>query len=352
MEIVWRNPEAAFERLVLAGDVGGTNTNLALVGETGGRFVIVVEAVFPSRDLTCLSEPIHKLLELGRAKRPDLTPSRACISAAGPVTANRCTMTNLSWGVDGPALAAEFGIVVRVINDFLAIGYGIPTLDVNDPAQIAVLTHPDGSCPPPQATTKAVIGPGTGLGVGFLAWDGRRYIPASSEGGHILFAPWDDDTRSFQEYLARRFDRTPGVEPFVSGLGIANLYEWWRDVKGLPKGEAWQQIEAAPSSQRPPLISKLSEADGTAAAMLSLFARMLGRFGGDIASVFLPLGGLYLAGGVAQKQLRWIEHEHQFARAFEQSYNPNLVKMLRQVPIYLIRDYAISLYGAANAALS
>jgi len=352
MEIVWRNPEAAFERLVLAADVGGTNTNLALVGETGGKFVIILETVFPSHDITGLSEPIRKLLELARAKRPDLTPSRACVSAAGPVTDNRCTMTNLPWGVDGPALAAEFGIAVRVINDFLAIGYGIPTLDVNDPAQIAVIAHPDGSRPLPQATTKAVIGPGTGLGVGFLVWDGRRYIPASSEGGHILFAPWDDDTRSFQEYLARRYGAMPGVEPFVSGMGIANLYEWWRDVKGLPKGEAWREVEAASSSQRPPLISKLSETDGTAADMLSLFVRMLGRFGADIASVFLPLGGLYLAGGVAQKQLCWIEHEHQFARAFEASYNPNLVKMLRQVPIYLIRDYSISLYGAASAALN
>ena len=352
MEIIWRNETVSFERLVLAGDIGGTNTNLALVGETGGKFTIVLETVSASRDLTSLSLPVRETLAIAQARRPDLVPTKACISAAGPVSDNRCTMTNLSWTIDGPALSAEFGLPVRVINDFLAIAYGVPTLDVDDPEQIAVIAHADGSRPAAQPATKAVIGPGTGLGVAFLAWDGAKYVPASSEGGHMVFAPWNDDTQSFRDYMFRRYGKAPGVEPFVSGKGIGNLYEWWRDTRGVPATAAWQAIEAAAVHERPRLISELTASDATAAAMISLFVQMLGRFGGDIASLFLSTGGLYLAGGVAQKQLRWIEHEGQFAKAFEASYNPILSQLLRQVPVYLIRDYAISLYGAANGALN
>ena len=347
----WHNPDATFQRLVLAGDIGGTNSNLALVGETAGKFALIVEGVWSSREIDGLSKPIRELLDLAKAKRPDLVPSRACISAAGPVADNRCTMTNLPWSIDGTALSAEFGVPVRVINDFLAIGYGIPTLDVNDPKQITVIRHPDGSTPAPQAATKAVVGPGTGLGVGFLAWDGKRHIPASSEGGHIVFAPWDADSRSFRDYVEARIGKAPGVEPFVSGTGIGNLYEWWRDTKGVPATDAWKAIEAAAYHERPRMISELTAADSVAAGMFSFFVRLLGRYSGDIASIFLPLGGLYLAGGVAQKQLAWITHEDQFTLAFENTYNLHLAKVLRQVPLYLINDYSISLYGAANAAL-
>jgi glucokinase len=352
MEIIWRNETASFDRLVLAGDIGGTNTNLALVGESSGKFTILLETVCASRDLTGLADPIRETLAIAVARRADLIPTRACISAAGPVSDNHCTMTNLAWNIDGPALAVEFGFPVRVINDFLAIAYGVPTLDVNDPQQIAVIAHSDGSRPVAQAATKAVIGPGTGLGVAFLVWDGVKYVPASSEGGHMVFAPWNEETQSFRDYMFKRYGKAPGVEPFVSGTGIGNLYEWWRDTRGVPSTEPWQAIEAADSHARPRMISDLTASDETAAAMISLFVQMLGRFGGDIASLFLSTGGLYLAGGVAQKQLRWIEHEGQFAKAFEASYNPILSQLLRQVPVYLIRDYAISLYGAANSALN
>lgn len=350
MDIKWHNPTATFEQLVLAGDIGGTNTNLALVGLENGKFTIILEVVYASQSIDGLAGPIQETLRIAREHRGDLLVEKGCICAAGPVANNVCVMTNLPWSIDGNALGRALGLSIRVINDFLGISYGIPTLDVRNPDQIHALRHTDGSLPDPQAATKAVVGPGTGLGVGFLAWDGARHIPASSEGGHMSFAPFDEQSQSFRDYLHQKMGAVPGVEPLVSGMGIKNLYEWWRDTKGLPTGPAWDEIASHPED-RPRLISRLSDSDPVAAAMMRLFVRMLARFASDVSALLLPMGGFYLAGGVAQKELRWIEGDSLFMNAFEQNYNPNIRPLLSKIPVYVIKDYSISLYGAANACV-
>jgi glucokinase len=350
MEIKWHNPEAAFDRLVLAGDIGGTNTNLGLVSLKNGKFTIILEVIYASQSIADLVEPIREILRIAKERRGDLVVSNGCICAAGPVADNKCVMTNLHWSIDGDALSRELGIAIRIINDFMGISYGIPTLDINDPAQIHVLRHANGTAPVPQNAMKAVIGPGTGLGVGVLAWDGKRHVPASSEGGHMTFAPFDADSQSFRDYLYNKMQTVPGVEPLVSGMGIKNMYEWWRDTKGLPTSAAWDAIAQNPDD-RPRLISRLSDTDPVAADMMRLFVRMLARFASDVSCLLLPLGGFYLAGGVAQKELRWIEGDSLFMKTFERNYNPNIRPLLDRIPVYIIKDYSISLYGAANACL-
>lgn len=351
MEIKWLQPEAPFEKLILAGDIGGTNTNLGLVGVFQGRHTLLMETIFSSPSLDGLLEPIQITLGLAREHRQELAPTACCISAAGPVRNNVCIMTNLSWTIDGNALQEALRMPVRVINDFLAISFGITTLDIDDPAQIHQLSHADGFMARPELAPKAVIGPGTGMGVSYLVPYQNKYIPASSEGGHILFAPFDEDSQSFRNWMARELGQAPGVEPLVSGTGIANLYRWWADTRGLPQTQPWITIAKADPAERPPLISHLSDHDPIAAGMMTLFVKMLARFSSDVAALTLPLGGFYLAGGVAQKQLRWLEKDHLFVRTFVQNYNPNLVPLLRRIPIYLIKDYNISLYGAAAAIL-
>jgi len=352
MKIKWLNKRLSFEKLVLAGDIGGTNTNLALVGIEGKNFAIIVEAVFPSQQITGLAEPIKELLGEARKERPDFVTLRhGCICAAGPVEQNFCKMTNLDWDIDGNALSKELGINITVINDFLGISYGIPILNVNNPEQIFAFKHTDGSAPAPRKTTKAVIGPGTGLGAGFLTWNGSDYIPNSSEGGHLTFAPFDEESQSFRDYMKERLNEVPDVEVLVSGTGIQNLYEWQRDTKGLPKNDAWAEIENAQQTDRPRLISKLADSDPVAASMLHLFVKMLARYASDISTLLLPFGGLYLAGGVAQKELRWLVGDNLFMKYYEMAYNKNIKPLLQQMPVYLIKDYSISLYGAANACL-
>jgi len=345
MKLKWLNKEASFERLVLAGDIGGTNTNLALVGIKGEKFTIVVEAIFPSGEIEGLSEPIKELLSAAKQERADLVASKGCVCAAGPVAQNVCKLTNLGWDIDGNELSKELSLDISIINDFLGISYGIPTLDVNNPEQIFAFRP---NCAPRQAT-KAVIGPGTGLGAGFLTWTGTTYIPNSSEGGHLTFAPFDEESQSFRDYMEKRLGAVPDVEVLVSGTGIQNLYEWHRDTKGLPKSDAWTEIEKAKATERPRLISRLSDSDPVAASMLCLFVKMLARYASDISTLLLPFGGLYLAGGVAQKELRWLTHDNLFMKYYEMAYNKNIKPLLMQMPVYLIKDYSISLYGAANA---
>ena len=351
MKIKWLNKDAAFDRLVLAGDIGGTNTNLALVAVKDSKFTIVVEIVYQSREISGLAKPISELLSIAKQERSDLVIKKGCICAAGPVADNCCTMTNLNWSIDGNELSKELGIEIHIINDFLGISYGIPTLDVNNPEQIHVFKHPDGSTPQAQQTTKAVIGPGTGLGAGFLTWTGSNYIPHSSEGGHLTFAPFDEDSRLFRDYMQHKLGIAPDVEVLVSGTGIQNLYEWWRDTRGVPDNEVWAEVEKEEPAHRPRLISILSDRDKVAADMLCLFVKMFAHYAGDISALLLPFGGLYLAGGVAQKQLRWLEKDNLFMNYFEMAYNKNIKNLLKQVPVYLIKDYSISLYGAANAII-
>jgi len=351
MKLKWLNKNATFDQLVLAGDIGGTNTNLALVGVKNGKFTIVVEAVFPSQEIACLGQPIKELLSAAKNERADLATSRGCICAAGPVAQNCCKLTNLNWDIDGNALSKEVSTDIHIINDFLGISYGIPTLDVNNPDQVFAFKHTNGSVPAPQKATKAVIGPGTGLGAGFLTWNGTDYIPNSSEGGHLTFAPFDEESQSFRDYMKKRLGEVPDVEVLVSGTGIQNLYEWRRDTKGLPNSGAWAEIESAKPTDRPRLISKLADSDPDAASMIILFVKMLARYASDISTLLLPFGGLYLAGGVAQKELKWLVEDNLFMKYYEMAYNRNIKPLLAQMPVYLIKDYSISLYGAANACL-
>ena len=350
MEIKWRNPDAKFDRLVLAGDIGGTNSNLGLVGYKDGKFTLILETVYPSKDIDGLEDPIRETMKIAAEARADLKPSHVCISAAGPVSNNKCVMTNLPWAVDGDAIAAVTGLPTLIINDFMAVSYGIPTLDVDDPEQIHKLVHTDGTCPKPQAATKAVIGPGTGMGVGFLAFDGQKYIPASSEGGHATFAPFDKDTQEFHDYMFKKLGEIPGVEPFISGTGLRNMYQWWKDTRGVPDNEYFHDIENC--EPRPKYISRASDHDPVAAEMMRLFVKMLARYASDVCTLFLPLGGFYLAGGTVQKDLRWLERDNLFMQYFERNYNPNIRPLLNKIPVYVIKDYSISLYGAANASFN
>lgn len=351
MKIKWWNEQSDFDELILAGDIGGTNTNLAMVARKGTQYSLLVECIFASDQIDGLQSPIEQTLAVAAQKNPSLVPSRACISAAGPVADNVCVLTNCHWNIIGHQLSQALKFPVLVINDFLAISYGTLILDVQDKNQIYPLHHLDGSYPQPQAAaTKAVIGPGTGMGVSFLAWDGQKHIPCSSEGGHITFAPFDEETRAVAAFMEKRLGTVSGIEPLVSGTGIRNLYHFYEETGRLPENETWQRIAATPDADRPKQISMASDHDPVAADLMRLFVRMLGRFSSDISALFLPLGGLYLAGGVVQKDLRWLEKDNLFMQYFERNYNPNIRPILTQIPVYLIKDYSISLLGAAHAA--
>jgi glucokinase len=353
MEVKWLSNELQFDRIIIAGDVGGTNTNLALVGLKSGKFTIILEVIFKSQELDGLISPLKKLLAIGVEKDTRLKPSSCCISAAGAVENNVCCLTNTTWKVDGNEIEKVIGVKTVIINDFLAISYGIPTLNVEDPAQIQKIPHTNGACPAAVEGAKAVIGPGTGLGVSYIAYHNKTFIPCPSEGGHTLFAAFNEETAALVKYLTNKLGETPGIEPCVSGQGINNIYCYYRDVKGLPKGDSlFAKIEATPAADRPAIIATSAASNSICKEMMQLFVTMLGRFANSTVATFMPVGGLYLAGGVTIKNQHLLLENNLFMKAFETSYAKHIVELAKKTPVYIIKDYSISLYGAANGAVN
>lgn len=351
MRATWHSTETDFSRLVLAGDIGGTNSNLALLGERDGHFTLLLECVFPSQEITGLVGPLRQTLAKAREKLEGAAIARCCISGAGPVDRNYCKLSNASWDIDGAEIEKAIGIPTLVINDFLAISYGVPLLDVKDTAQITPLTHTDGSLPAPSGGVSLVIGAGTGLGVGFIVTCGDNMIAFPSEGGHASFADFDAETAELKEYLTRNTNYASEVEMLVSGHGIANIFNYFRDVRKVTLNGILKDIDRAATTDKPALIGSHAENNPVCRDVLRLFIKIYGRVAADYATVLLPTRGIYLAGGIVEKNERYFSDGKQFMYYFEQNFRPNIQEILKDFPVYIIREYSISLYGAANAAI-
>lgn len=353
MEMKWLSTNFNQDQFILAGDIGGTNTNLAIVGVKNGKFTIILECVYKSSEVHDLVAPLQETLKIATDKNSALKPNLCCISGAGPVENNSCKLTNLKWDINGSEIKKAINMETLVINDFLAIGYGIPTLNVDDPHQITKLPHPDGSLPTPQkGAAKAVVGAGTGLGVGFLVSAGDKYYASPSEGGHSGFASFDDETEKIKNFVAKKLGKTPGTEPFVSGQGINNIYHYFKS-EGLIKPEGiFQEIDAASDEEKPALISKNAVTNKSCKDIMKIFIKMYGRFASNASLIFLALGGLYLAGGIVTKNETLFLEDQIFMKNFAASYKDNIQQLLAKIPVYIVKDYSISLYGAANAAVT
>lgn len=336
--------------MILVGDIGGTNTTIATVEERGGRFSIGCRKRYASAELSGIQEALDDYL--GLAEVAGSSFEVCCLSAAGPVHENRCFMTNVSWPIDGNAVEAQSGLRTFVINDFSAICYALPLIDTHDEIQTLTIPHTDGSRPAPHGPVRVVVGAGTGLGTGYLSEDRGHYTAHPSEGGHGDFAPFDDDMVALQTYLDARFPARPGAEQFISGQGIANIYNCYRETGRIPPDATTVAVDALPDAEKPEAVAQHATTHEGMASVMRLFVRMYARYASNATLTFLPSGGLYLAGGIAAKNERWILEDHLFMRTFEANYNEYVTPLLRSTPVVLIKDYSVSLYGAAHAAIS
>jgi glucokinase len=350
MKIQWHHPLQPAGKLILAADVGGTNSNIAIVQKTPARFNIVLECVFPTQSILNFIDPVKETLKIFAEKHPDAKPVCFCVSAAGPVNNGRCQLTNAKWAIDGGALQSALNIPCTVINDFSAISWGIPLLDTTDPSRIMVLPHSDGSTPSPTGTVKAVVGAGTGLGFGYMFEEHKRLHVFASEGGHADFCAFDDESSALRDYMRAKLGQNPGIEVFVSGQGISNIFYFMKDVQKIPMTGILAEIEAAADTDKPKLISVNSVNEPVCARILKLFVACYARTASNAAVTFLPSGGLYLAGGIVTKDHRFFVEDGLFMKHFEMNYNKNIRPLLKTIPVYIIKDYSVSLYGAANAA--
>jgi len=354
VKVQWmKEVDKKYRKLILVGDVGGTNTNLGLAGEYEGKIDLLLEVVFESATVTHFTACVKKTMEVVREKYPNLAFDLCCISGAGPVKDNFCKMTNQGWVIDGNEIEDTLGVKTLIINDFSAVSFGLPLLNPADPAQIEVLRRPSGTVIEPQGDLRAVVGAGTGLGVGFLARMGDKWRAFASEGGHMDMAGFDEVTQGFKAHIQESIGLVPEYEMAISGMGIKNLFYYFVESGRVSKDDpVIQEIFRQPDTAKPAMISQKATSHEGCRLIMTTFVRMYARFAASVASFLIPKGGFYLAGGISGKNLEFFTKDSLFVTTFEQHCNPNILRVLQEIPLYVIKDYSISLYGAANAALS
>ncbi len=326
--------------MLIAGDIGGTKTDLAIFSSEAGPHAPLVQERVHSADYPSLQAIVKEFL--AKTKKP---VDRACFAVAGPVIDGHVKTTNLPWVIEDTSLAQELNLnlkSVHLINDLEAIARAVPILRPSD-----VQTINTGEPVPGGAI--AVIAPGTGLGESFLTWDGSRYLAHSSEGGHSDFAPTDERQIRLLEYMLKLFDHV-SFEHVCSGIGIPHIYRFLRDVEHLPeKPEVAKQIDSAGD----PSVAIINQAlDPTnpsklCAATIDLFVSILGSEAGNLAVKFLATGGVYLAGGVAVHTLQVIK-EPVFMQHFKRK--GRFAELMGRIPINVVVTPA-GLAGAAACGL-
>jgi glucokinase len=321
--------------MLLAGDIGGTKTSLAIFSSEGGPRAPLVEATFPSADYASLEALVREFLS-----QVDLKVERASFGVAGPVVGGQATVTNLPWVIRETQLEEALNLSpVRLLNDLETIANSVPVLESAD-------LHTLNEGQPAPGGAIAVIAPGTGLGEAFLTWDGSRYRAHASEGGHASFAPMDSLEAELLCYLQRRFDHV-SCERVCSGIGLPNIYAFLRDT-GYAKEPDWLAEELAAADDLTPLIVNAALDDESPCelciATLNTFVSILGAEAGNLALKALATGGVYLGGGIPPRILPALEQER-FMEAFRRK--GRMSDLLARMPVHVILNPKVALLGAA-----
>lgn len=332
--------------MILAGDIGGTNTRLALFGDDGGRLSDLRE--YRSREQPDLATVVRQYLT---EARPGTPIARACFGVAGPVQGEPgelfSRITNLTWTVEQRGLAEALNLAagrVRVINDLAANAAGIDAVGGS-----ALVTVQDGD---EQPGGRGIVSAGTGLGVGGAVWDGRRHISCPSEGGHYSFGPRNEFECDLLRFLAARereaFGGYVSWERVLSGPGLWNLFDFH-----VARGIGTQQLRVPPGTSSGDAAKLVSEAGmagscDRSARALDLFVSLYGAAAGNVAIQYTAINGLFVGGGIAPKILPKLQGPAFMAAFLDKG--PMRTRLLENVPVRVITDEHCALRGAALEA--
>ena len=328
--------------MILAGDVGGTKVHLALCKFERGQLLTVHDHKFSAKEFPGLVQIVEAFLdECRQTLGQQIDVLAACFGVPGPVRHGRLKLTNLPWQLDSSQLAVELKIEhVFLINDLEANGYGIPELA---PDQILVLSKGSADA----EGNRGLIAAGTGLGEAILVWNGRSHLPMASEGGHSDFAARNEEEIELLGYLQKTLKGRVSCERVISGLGLANVYAFCRDVKGLeePSWLKQRMQEEDPNA----VIGELGESGTSELCVeaLNIFVSAYGAEAGNLALKILSVGGMYVGGGIAPKLLKKMQ-DGTFMKAFTDK--GRLSDLLVQTPVRLILESRAALMGAAAYA--
>ena len=323
--------------MILAGDIGGTKTNLALFEWVENRLETRAQHQFASREFSTLTDVIIAFEEM--TSKPPI--DAACFGIAGPVIDGRCRTTNLPWDITTSGLQKHLGTDrVRLMNDLEATAYGMLYL----PEDAFVDLNPEGRA---VNGNRAVIAAGTGLGEAMLFWDGAQYHPIGSEGGHSDFAPVTPQQDALLKWLRNRYPGHVSYERILSGPGIYTLYEFLLESGFAPQPLSMMQIPEG--KDRSAMVSEcaLSRNDPLCLEALRLFAEIYGAEAGNLALKSMSLGGVYIGGGIAPKILPLIAGSH-FMNAF--AGKGRFEQLLRGMQVKIALNAETALLGAARFA--
>lgn len=310
---------------VLIGDIGGTNARFALIESIESPIQRIPDT--RTADHRSLEEAIETVVYAQTALRP----RSAILALAAPVARERIELTNANWVIEPNKVASEFGLVEMVLlNDFEAISLSLPDLADDDVDSI-------GGTPSREGGTRAVVGPGTGLGAGALVTGRQAWIPVPGEGGHVDFGPVSARDFAIWPHLEKAHGRIT-AEALLSGTGLVRLY------RGICASDGVRPVLRLP---RDITDAGMDGADAQATETLGLFTTYLGRMAGDLALLFMARGGVFLAGGISAKIAPAL-HSGAFRAAFiDKAPHRNL---LETIPTAIIVKKDPALAGIAAYA--
>lgn len=336
--------------MIVAADIGGTKTDIALLEPPGDALAadrsprFLHKAQYPSARYPDLTSIVGDFI-----KRHDVRPGsvqRLCAGIAGPVVGGRVETPNLPWVVHASQMESALGIgSVTLLNDLEAAAERAATLGPSDVFVLNAGRRPEGPL-----TAGAVIAAGTGLGMAILFPQGGAWWPVASEGGHMDFAPRNELEMDLLRFLARRHGQRVSNERVLSGPGLRSLYDFLSERKEQPAAEEVAEAIARNPAEAPRIIGEAGLARSCAVCdcALDLFVTLYGSIAGNLALMSVSSGGLFIGGGVAPKLLERFK-----AKLFLEAFldKGRLSPLLERMPVCVILDREAGLSGAARRAM-
>jgi len=318
--------------MILAGDIGGTKTHLAVFDE-GDLRKKIFEKKYSSKEYPDLLSIVVDFLSSFDGK-----VEKGCFGVAGPVHDGKCKTTNLPWELDAKEIGKGASLKASLINDLEANAYGISILNEEE----LFVLHEGKKI----SGNRALIAPGTGLGEAGMFWDGKKHTPFASEGGHTDFAPRDEIEMELLRYLIEKFGHV-SYERIISGPGIYELYRFLVDMR---LEEEDSDVRLAFMEKDPPRVITelaLEGRDILCERAVDWFISIFGAEAGNVALKFLAVGGFYLGGGIVPDLVELIK-EGDFMRSFADK--GRFATLVNDIPVTVILNEETPLLGAAYFA--
>lgn len=323
------------DSMVLAGDIGGTKTDLGLFVRGKTRPRLKIAETYSSLDADRPEDIIEKFL-----RKHEVPVGGACLGIAGPVINGRCRTTNLPWEVSETGIMDRFKWKkVRLINDLKAAALSIPLLNSRELLRLNRARAPRGR-------NLGLIAPGTGLGTALLIHREGGYHAVPSEGGHVDFSPNNQDQVELWRFLHKRLGHV-SVERVLSGPGLLNIYAWMRST-GRYREPEWLPKEMEELDPAVITHGALGRKDPLCISVVKMFVSVLGAVSGNLALTAMTTGGIYLGGGIPPRIVSLLEQGY-FMEAFTDK--GRFRNLLEKIPVKVIMNQKAALMGAARCAL-